>query len=351
MKRRKSLICFVCLLLIVCTSCGVEKEEKQTKVLEQKKEFNIGFSIDSLLIERWQRDRDVFTSSVQNLGAKVNVQNANGDIEMQIAQIKYFIAKQMDVIVIIAGDCKALEEVVQQAKNAGISVISYDRLIENANTDLYISFQNEAVGELMAKQLISDMNGEGEIFMLQGPESDTNVKLVRDSFEQEKRDSDLQVVYEMNCEDWLPENLVEPLKEALEKYPDVKGIMCGNDELAGKTFQILAEKQLAGKICMVGQDCDLAACQRIVEGSQRMTAFKDIDKLAETAAKWAVELAKDSNVNKKLEQLSTKNDGSYNVPCIEIPVIAVTKENIDDVIIKGGFHLKEDIYLNVKKSK
>lgn len=351
MKIKKQLICLVCCLFIVCTSCSGIKEEGKTRTGGQKKELNIGFSIDSLLIERWQRDRDVFTSSVQNLGAKVNVQNANGSIETQIAQIRYFIEKQMDVIVIIAGDCKALEEVVSQAKNAGIPVISYDRLIENANTDLYISFQNEAVGELMAKQLILDMNGEGDIFMLQGPESDTNVKLVRDSFEHAKKDSKLQVVYEMNCEDWLPENLVEPLKEALEQYPNVKGIMCGNDELAGKVFQILSEKQLAGKIYMVGQDCDLAACQRIVEGSQRMTAFKDIDKLAETAAKWAVELAKDPNASKKLERSYTKNDGSYDVPCIEIPVIAVTKENIDDVIIKGGFHLKEDVYLNIKKSK
>ena len=74
------------------------------------------------------------------------------------------------------------------------------------------------------------------------------------------------------------------VEEALEEYPDVKGIMCGNDDIASQVIQVLAENQLAGQVIVVGQDGDLAACQRIVEGTQYMTAFKSIEDLARQAA-------------------------------------------------------------------
>ena len=78
--------------------------------------IQIGLSIDSLLIERWTRERDLFVSKAQELGATVNVQNANGEVEEQIKQIRYFIDKKMDVIVVIAIDDLALREVIADAK-------------------------------------------------------------------------------------------------------------------------------------------------------------------------------------------------------------------------------------------
>ena len=114
----------------------------------------IGLCFDSFVIERWLRDRDVFVSTAQSLGAEVNVQNANGEVEEQIEQIRYLISRKMDVIVIIAIDGEALTDVVKEAKNAGIVVISYDRLIREADTDLYISFDNEMVGSLMGEALV-----------------------------------------------------------------------------------------------------------------------------------------------------------------------------------------------------
>ena len=82
------------------------------------------------------------------------------------------------------------------------------------------------------------------------------------------------MVYEANCDGWTAELAVGYMEEALEKYPHVKGIMCGNDDIASQVVQVLAENQLAGNVMVVGQDGDLAACQRIVEGTQYMTAFK-----------------------------------------------------------------------------
>lgn len=350
MKRQVKILFLTAAASLLLWSCG-QQENQETEKIETEKKPQIGLSIDSLILERWQRDRDVFVSAAQELGAEVNVQNANGNTEEQIAQVEYFIKKQMDAIVIIPGDKDAMSSVVRSAKEAGIPVISYDRVIADADADLHISFDNQEVGELMAQGLIKSIPDGGDIFLIQGPETDNNVKLVKEGFDRENQDSGLHVVFEANCDGWLPENAVDSVRDALEQYPDVSGIMCGNDELAGKVFQILAERQLAGKVAMVGQDCDLAACQRIVEGSQNMTIFKDIDLLARTAAEYAVKFARGEGEEIKAEMDETITDGSYKVPYLEIPVTAVTKENMDEVIIKGGFHVKEDVYLNVKENE
>lgn len=351
MKRKMKILLTAAVVCLMFGSCGQEREDVKKENIQSMKKPQIGFSIDSLILERWQKDRDVFVSAAQNLGAEVNVQNANGNTEEQIAQIEYFIEKQMDAIVIIPGDKNAMTDVVRRAKDAGIPVISYDRIIADADVDMYISFDNQKVGELMAEGLAQSVPDGGDIFLIQGPEADNNVRFVRDGFDKKNQETGLNIVYEANCDGWLPENAVDSVREALDMYPDVAGIMCGNDELAGKVFQILAEKQLAGKVAMVGQDCDLAACQRIVEGSQTMTVFKDIDLLAKTAAEYAVRFARGEGEDIKAEINEITMDGSYRVPYLEIPVTAVTKENMDEVIIKGGFHVKEDVYLNVKENE
>lgn len=223
-------------------------------------------------------------------------------------------------------------------------MISYDRLIDNAGTDLYISFDNEMVGELMAEALIEAIPDGGEVFMIQGSVEDNNVEMVRKGFTENIENSNLQVVYEANCEGWIAEAAAEYVEEGLKKYPNVKGIMCGNDDIASMVVQVLAENQLAGKVAVVGQDGDLAACQRIVEGTQYMTAFKSIEEQAQEAAHYAVALGKGEKPDMSGE---TVCDGTYEVPGKILTPVAVTKENMNAVIIEGGFHRKEDVYLNV----
>ena len=247
---------------------------------------------------------------------------------------------------VIARDCGVLSEVIQKAHNAGIKVISYDRLIHNADADLYISFDNGKVGEIMAQSLIDAIPQGGDIFMIQGSASDNNVTMVRKGFDKVLKNSNLKVVYEANCDAWTAELAVGYVEEALEKYPHVQGIMCGNDDIASQVVQVLAENQLAGKVVVVGQDCDLAACQRIVEGTQYMTAFKSIEDLAREAAQYAVEMGKGTEVSSMPGVTDTINDGTYNVPAVILTPIAVTRDNIDEVIIDGGFHRRDEVYLN-----
>lgn len=152
------------------------------------------------------------------------------------------------------------------------------------------------------------------------------------------------MVYESNCAGWVAENAYTYTKEGLKQDRYVKGIICGNDDLASQAFRALSEERLAGKVYVTGQDGDLAACQRIVEGTQEMTAFKSVEQEASMAAKCAVLLGLGEEIE---EARSTAYDGTYQVPYLELQPIAVTGENMDEVIIKGGFHAKEDVYLNV----
>lgn len=351
MKNRNKSWLLGLLLCVILGLCGCfstgnrgSRTDKSEGIeAEQEDKLQIGLAVDSFVIERWIRDRDAFVATARELGAEVNVQDAGADLEEQISQIRYLIQKDMDVLVVIARDCNALAEVLQEAKDEGIPVISYDRLVYDGNSDLYLSFDNRMVGELMANALKEAIPEGGDVFMIQGSPDDDNIYLVKEGFEAALKDSNLQVVYTANCEGWLAEQAEQYVEEGLKKYPNVKGIMCGNDDIASQVVQTLAQNQLAGKVIVVGQDCDVAACQRIVEGTQYMTAFKDIEEEARIAAEYAVQLAK----GKKLENIDQEvNDGSFQVPYLELDPVPVTAENIDEVIIEGGFHQREDVYLN-----
>ena len=328
----------LCVAMVFLAGCGSVQEKDSAETEEtasagkEEHKIQIGLTVDSFVIERWIRDRDVFVATARELGADVNVQDAGADAEEQISQIEYFISKQVDVIVVIARDCGVLSDVVQKAQNAGIPVISYDRMINNANTDFYISFDNRKVGEIMAQALIDAIPQGGDIFMIQGSSSDNNVKMLKEGFDDTLEDTNLNVVYEANCDGWTAELAVGYVEEALEKYPHVKGIMCGNDDIASQVVQVLAENQLAGNVVVIGQDGDLAACQRIVEGTQYMTAFKSIEDLAREAAKYAVEIGSGREASELKGVTEKVNDGTYDIPSKVLDPIAVTRENIDDNI-------------------
>ncbi|RKM55467.1 sugar ABC transporter substrate-binding protein [Butyrivibrio sp. X503] len=326
--------------------CDSENAENSASNDEYDDKIQIGMCFDSFVIERWQRDRDVFVSMAKELGAEVNVQNANGDIEEQKKQIDYFIKKGMDAIVIICIDSGALSESVKKARDEGIVVIAYDRLINDANVDLYISFDNEMVGNMMAQSFVDAGLGDGKVIMICGSPSDNNVPQVESGFRDVLARNGGEVIDCIYCDGWKSDIAYEYMSENMDTVREADAIMCGNDDLASRVVHALAERRLAGKKMVAGQDADLEACQRIVEGSQLMTVYKPIEKLAKQAAVSAVELVKNRELSDS--NISQINDGSYDVPYMKIEPQIVTEENINDVIINSGFHLKEDVYLNVR---
>lgn len=344
---RKSLskLIIISLLLSTLTGCGQSVETKQDHV-EENPNIQIGFTMDSFLIERWQRDRDVFVSRAKYLGADVNVQNANGSLEEQIAHIDYFIEKDVDVIVVVATDCEGLSEAILKAKKEGIPVVAYDRLINRANVDAFVSFDNKMVGELMGQAIVDTVPEGGNILMMNGPLTDSNVPLVMEGFQETIAKKNINILDIGYAANWRAEDAFEFTSAYLsgEEAVTPDAIMCGNDSLAGQATKALAERRLAGQVIVTGQDADLDACQRIVEGTQFMTVYKPVEKLAERAAEIAVALATKEPINTS----ETIHDGAYDVPYEKLTPVAVTKENMDEVII-GNYHQRKEVYLNVRE--
>lgn len=319
--------------------------KKEKKPINDDDKIQIGMSFDSFVIERWQRDRDVFVSTAKELGAEVNVQNANGDIEEQKKHIDYFIEKGVDAIVVICIDSYGLHEQVKKAMDAGIIVVAYDRMITNAGTDLYISFDNGMVGSMMGEALIKSGIKGGNVLMLGGSLSDSNVPILEGGFKKVMEDNDVTILDSFHAENWEAELAATYVYENINVVMKADAIMCGNDNLASQVVRALAEKRLAGEILVVGQDADLEACQRIVEGTQLMTVYKPVEKLAQRAAECTVQLITDGKVTG--DDVESIDDGSYIIPYVGMQPISVTDSNMNSIIIDSGFHLKEDVYLNV----
>ena len=335
---------FLLLPLMACSSGEVQKNNEGNSKEENK--IQIGMCFDSFVIERWQRDRDIFVQAAKEMGAEVNIQNANGDIEEQKRQIDYFIKKGMDVIVIVCIDSDSLSDSVKDAKDAGIKVIAYDRLINNADIDLYISFDNEMVGTLMGQALVDNGVAGGNVLIVGGSPADNNVALVENAFKEVMDYNHVNIIGTTHCDGWRAELASEYIYDNMDLVEECDAIMCGNDNLASEVVSALSVQRLAKKIMVTGQDADLEACQRIVEGTQIMTVYKPVEKLARRAAECALALAK----NEELigEDVGTISNGEEEIPYVKLEPIKVTKENMDEVIISSGFHMKEEVYLNVK---
>ena len=213
----------------------------------------------------------------------------------------------------------------------------------NAGADLYISFNNESVGRQMAQAICDNVPDGGTIVEIMGPDSDYNVAQVMDGFDAVCAEHSMNISLKYNCDNWKPELAYDFVNNNFEEISQADAIMCGNDALAGEAIHALAERGYAGTIFVTGQDGDLEACQRVVEGTQLVTVYKPVEKLAILAAECAVKLAK----NEPLGETDLFFDGSRDIPYIAIEPSAVTVANIDEVIINSGFHLREEVYLNV----
>lgn len=343
-------------IVFMMAACGQdvakqnESGDKKTQGGEDKK-IKIGFSVSDLTLERWQHDRDIFVKEAEKLGAEVLVQSANGDSEKQLSQIQNMLSQGIDVLVIVAVNTEALSPVVEQAKREGVKVLAYDRLIMNADVDAYVSFDNVRVGEMQAEYLVKKVP-KGNYFLLGGSPTDNNAKMFREGqmhiLQPLIDKGDIKVVGDQWAKDWQASEAMRIMENALTANKNkIDAVVASNDSTAGGAIQALEEQGLAGKVAVSGQDADLAAVQRIVEGTQSMTVYKPIKSIATKSAEVAVRLAK----GEKIQTDETVNNGKVDVPFIKLDPIMVDKDNVIDTVIKDGFHFYDDVYKNIPKDK
>ncbi len=151
----------------------------------------------------------------------------------------------------------------------------------------------------------------------------------------------IKVVGDQWVDSWLLEKALQIMENALTANKNnIDAVVASNDATAGGAIQALSTQGLSGKVAISGQDADLAAIKRIVEGTQTMTVYKPIALLADKAAEISVALAKDEKPQSNAEL----NNGLKNVPSYLLEPIVVDKNNIETTIIKDGFHSKDSIY-------
>jgi D-xylose transport system substrate-binding protein len=335
----------VLISILALTSCKGKTEGSKNQPIR------IGFSMDSLLIERWQRDRDLFVQRAHELGAEVMVQSADGNDAVQVRQAENLLTQGVDVLVVVPHNGEIAASIVDSAKRQNIPVLAYDRIIRDSDVDFYISFDNVRVGAMQAQYLF-DRAPKGNYVLIGGSPTDNNARLFREGQMSVLKPAidrgDIKIVADQWARDWLPSEALRHTESALtQSRNNVVAVVASNDSTAGGVVQALEEQGLAGKVLVSGQDAELAACQRVVAGSQSMTVYKPIAPLARRAAEVAVALAKHAPV----ESNAKISNGSKDVPSFLINAIAVDKSNIAATVIKDGFLKAEDVYRNVPRDQ
>jgi D-xylose transport system substrate-binding protein len=320
-------------VMLVCAGGNAMADAKNPK---------IGFSIDDLRLERWARDRDYFVAAAEAQGAKVYVQSADASEQRQIAQIENLISRGVDVLVIVPYNATVLNNAVREAKKARIKVVSYDRLILNADIDAYISFDNKMVGELQARGVLA-VKPKGNFYLLGGAPTDNNAKMLREGqlkvLQPLIDKGDVKIVGKQWVKDWSPSEALAIIENALTANANkLDAVVASNDATAGGAIQALASQKLDGKVAVSGQDADLAGVKRVIAGTQTMTVYKPLKLIASEAAKLSIQLVR----NEKPAFNAEYQNGFKAVSTLLLKPTLLTKANID-LVVNDGFYTKAQI--------
>lgn len=370
MKRKLALLLVLAIVTFVAVACGSNDQEpadlqegsngSEAGAVKDIKDIKIGVSVGTLGQERWQREIEMFREYAEENGFELIVQSAEDDPQRQASQVENLITQGIDVLIIQSLDAEAAAPIVNAAHEDGIPVISYDRFIMNADLDYYITFDSVKVGEVQA-QFVVDHAPKGNYIWLKGGPEDNNAHLVaqgqRNILQPYIDRGDINIVLEQWTQGWDPNIALMNAENGLTlANNDIQGIIASNDGTAGGAIQALAAQGLAGQVPIAGQDADLAAVQRIVEGTQTGTVYKPLAKLNAAAIQLAVVLATGQDpataIDSSLGQWTKLDNNFKEVDSFSVDVIAIDKDNLVDILIKQDqFHTLEDVYRNVPRDQ
>jgi D-xylose transport system substrate-binding protein len=294
------------------------------------------------------QDRPNFEKKVKELCSDCDIiySNVDQDAAKQQQQAEAAITKGAKVLVLDPVDAASAGAIVNRAKQSDIPVISYDRLITDADIDYYISFDNAKVGKLQGDALVKKLKDDGKsgsIVMINGAPTDNNAKLFKEGAHSVIDSSGFKVAKEYDTPDWSPDKAQQEMEQAITAIGKggFVGVYAANDGTAGGAIAAMKGNGVdPTKIPTTGQDAELAAIQRILAGEQYMTVYKAIKPEAEQAAELAVALAKGETPPKTTDKV---NNGSKDVPSFILNPVSVTVDNINDTVVKDGFWSVDEI--------
>jgi len=245
------------------------------------------------------------------------------------------------VIVISAVDVKSAGAIVARAKQSKVAVISYGRLISDADLDYYVSIDPFKVGQQQGTALLQALKGSGKaspsIVMINGAPTDSNAGPYKKGAHS-KLDGHVKVAKEYDTPDWSPDKAQREMEQAITGLGagGFDGVYVANDGMASGVIAAMKGAKIdPAKRPVTGQDAEAAAIQRILTGEQLMTVYQPIKKIAETSAELAVALA----TGKTPPNLATSkvNNGKKDVPSVLLDTVVITKDNIKSTVVADGF--------------
>ncbi|HSU46488.1 MAG TPA: sugar-binding protein [Arthrobacter sp.] len=305
---------------------------------------SIGVALPQKTSENWVLAEKLFNDGLNGAGFKADVQFANGGVSEQQNQISAMVTKGAKVIIVGAIDGSQLGTQLKQAKDAGATIIAYDRLLLNTtNVDYYVAYDNFKVGVLQGQALLDGLkakkpSGPYNIELFAGSPDDANAKVFFDGamsvLKPKIDDGTLKVVSGQTSfeqavtQGWKAENAqrrADTLLTGSYTNANLDGVLSPNDTLARA---VLTSVKAAGKPTPVvtGQDSEVESVKSIMAGEQYSTINKDTRKLVEHA----ITMVKDLQAGKKPEVNDDKsyNNGNKVVPAFLLPPVIVTKENV-----------------------
>lgn len=315
--------------------------------------------------ERWINDGANMKAQLEALGYEVLLQYAEDDPQQQVSQIENFVAQQVDCLVIAAVDSGALTTVEAQAKEAGIPIIAYDRLLMDTDAiSYYASFDNKGVGTAIANYIVEEKDLEGakaagesytiEFFM--GSPDDNNAKLLHEGVMEVLQpyldDGTLvcktgRTSFEETCIlRWSQETAQQWCENYLAGFYADEDLDIACSAFDGFAYGIRSALEGAGYTTenwpmITGQDAELMAVKNIISGHQTMSIYKDTRLLAEKCVTMVNAVI--NGTEPEINDTTTYNNNVVTVPSYLCTPVAVDASNYEEIIVGGGYYTAEQL--------
>jgi putative multiple sugar transport system substrate-binding protein len=365
MFKKSSLFVLLALLMVASTilaACGPATAQPA----ETGSQLAVGIVLPTKDEPRWIQDETRFKDALQAAGYNVEILFSQGDSAKEKANVESLITKGVKVIIICPQDGNAAAAAVEEARKAGVKVISYDRLITGTDAvDYYVTFDSVAVGKAQGQYLINKASGTGNpLYLYAGAASDNNAFLffegawsvlqpkiadgtfvIKNSSEAVAlsgkatltRDEQAKIIGQITT-NWdfnTAKNLAEAnLTVATAADKGNVFILAPNDGTARAIADAFAADKDVTSYVVTGQDAEKASVQYIIDGKQSMTVFKDVRTLVKDAIGMAVSLLE----GKTPATTGSYDNGKIQVPAKQSEVISVDKSNVKAALIDSGYY-------------
>jgi len=362
-----SLVAGASVLALSLTGCGGDRTGGGSGDAEESGGI-IGVAMPTQQSERWIADGNNVKSQLEDLGYTVDLQYANDDIPTQVSQIENMISSGANALIIASIDGTTLTDVLQQAKDADIPVIAYDRLINGTeNVDYYTTFDNYKVGVQQATSLLTGLGildasgnetgaaGPFNIELFAGSPDDNNATFfwngAIDTLQPFLDKGVLKVPSgqtdfgQAAILRWLPETAQERMENILTVIGDTKldGVLSPYDGLSIGIISALTSGGYAADALPVitGQDAEVGSIKSIIAGEQYSTIFKDTRELAKQAVTMVDDIRKGEEP--EVNDTETYDNGEKVVPSYLLQSTIVTEDNYKEVLVDSGYYTEADL--------